>query len=491
VSEDGRGRAVADPTELWRQWFETGTRAWSDFFEAGRGGRTDPYGLYRQWFSGLEEMRSRMVGGPTWKAPGGATGMEGRSQVEASKPVPAVNPLANAGVDGVQNLWRQWYEAVSDSARRGASLGTELAGMWPRWFEMLEQVRTNLSAVENVPTDPLQFATQWYNATSGPLSELVADLIEREEFLEPSSRLLQNYASFYKVFKRNSEEYLRSLQLPVREDVTRVAALVVALDEKVDKLEEAFEDFEDGFVEPATAESVTAIEERLSDRIAGIEKKFDDSAATSAESREGAAASVEALGGRLSGVEEKLDRVAASADGAATAESVESLGGRLDRVEEKFDDLAAASAESRDSAAASVEALGGRLDGIEEKLDGLAAASAEPRDGATAESVEGLGGRLNRVEDKLDQLLAALEGPSRNGDSQVEPALSEAPQEALPVDGAETPSGPSEEPPAEPRATAAARRKAGELGVDLASIEGTGSSGQITVDDVRRAEGDS
>jgi len=412
--------------------------------------------LYRQWFSGLEEMRSRMVGGPTWKAPGGATGMEGRSQVEASKPVPAVNPLANAGVDGVQNLWRQWYEAVSDSARRGVTLGTEVAGMWPRWFEMLEQVRINLSAVENVPTDPLQFATQWYNATSGPLSELVADLVEREEFLEPSSRLLQNYASFYKVFKRNSEEYLRSLQLPVREDVTRVAALVVALDEKVDNLEEAFEDFEDGFVEPATAQSVAGIEERLAERIAGIEKKVDDSAAASAEARDGAAASVEALGGRLDGVEEKLDLVAAASNGAATAESVESLGGRLGEVEDK--------------------------------LDRLAAASAEPRDGATAESVEALGGRLDRVEDKLDQLLAALEGPSRNGDAQVEPALSEAPQEALPVGGAETP---SEEPPAEPRATAAARRKAGELGVDLGSVEGTGSGGQITVDDVRRAEGDS
>jgi polyhydroxyalkanoic acid synthase PhaR subunit len=427
VSEDGRGRAVADPTELWRQWFETGTRAWSDFFEAGREGYTDPYGLYRQWISGLEEMRSRMVGGPTWKAPGGATGMEGRSQVEAAKPVPAVNPLANAGVEGVQNLWRQWYEAVSDSARRGVSLGTEVAGMWPRWFEMLEQVRTNLSSVENVPTDPLQFATQWYNATSGPLSELVADLVEREEFLEPSSRLLQNYASFYKVFKRNSEEYLRNLQIPVRDDITRVAALVVALDEKVDNLEEAFEDFEDGFLEPATAESVAAIEERLAKHIAGIEKKFDDSAATSAESRDGAAASAEALGGRLDRVEEKLDRVAASS---------------------------------------------------------------ESRDGATAESVEGLGGRLDRVEDKLDQLLAALEGPSRNGASQVEPSLSETPQETL-TDGTETPSGPSEEPPAEPRASAAARRKAGELGVDLGGIEGTGPGGQITADDVRRAEGDS
>lgn len=464
MSEDGRGRAVADPTELWRQWFETGSRAWSDFFEAGRGGSTDPYGLYRQWFAGLEEMRGRMVGGPTWKAPGGATGLEGRSPVEKATPVPAVNPLANAGVEGVQNLWRQWYEAVSDTARRNVSLGTEVAGMWPRWFQMLEQVRTNLSSVENVPTDPLQFATQWYNATSGPLSELVADLVEREEFLEPSSRLLQNYASFYKVFKRNSEEYLRNLQLPVREDVTRVAALVVALDEKVDKLEEAFEDFEDGFVEPATAQSVAGVEKRIAGRIAGIEKKFDDSAAASAEAR----------------------------GEAATAESVAGVEKRIAGLERKLDGAAAASTEGRDGAAASVEALGGRLDGVEGKLDRLAAASAESQDGAaTVESVENLGGRLDRVEDKLDRLLAALESPSQNGDAQVEPALSEAPQEALPVDGAETPSGPSEEPPAEPRATAAARRKAGELGVDLGGIEGTGTGGQITVDDVRRAEGDS
>ena len=382
MNGDGRGRTVADPTELWRQWFEAGTKAWSDFFEAGRPeSHTDPYGLYRQWLGGLEEVRKRMVVGPTWKAPGGATGMEGRSPVEEAKPVPAVNPLANAGIEGAQNLWRQWHEAVSESAQRSVSLGTEMAGVWPRWLEMLQQVWINLSAVENVPTDPLQFATQWYNATSGPYSDLVADLIEHEEFLEQGSRLLHNYASFYKLFKRNSEEYLKSMQLPVREDVTRVAGLVVALDEKVDRLEEAFEDFEDGLAEPATAASVTNVEERIAS------------------------------------LEDKLDRVGAASDGAATAESV-----------------------------------------------------------------EGLEGRLGRVEDKLDRLLAALEAPSQNGAAQevVEPALSEAPQEPLPTGGSAAGS------PAEPRATAAARRKARELGVDLGEVEGTGSGGQITVDDVRR-----
>jgi polyhydroxyalkanoic acid synthase PhaR subunit len=114
----------------------------------------------------------------------------------------------------------------------------------------------------------LQFATRWYNATSGPFSDFVGDVIEREEFLEPSSQFLQSYASFYKVFKRNSEEYLKSLQLPVRSDISRVAGLVINLEDKVDRIEEVLEDFEYTPAKPATADSIEALEER----IGGIER---------------------------------------------------------------------------------------------------------------------------------------------------------------------------------------------------------------------------
>jgi polyhydroxyalkanoic acid synthase PhaR subunit len=192
------------------------------------------------------------------------------------------------------------------------------------------------------PSDPLQLATQWYNATSGPFSDFVGDVIEREEFLEPSSRFLQSYASFYKVFKRNSEEYLKNLQLPVRSDITRIAGLVVNLEEKVDRIEEVLEDFEYGYSEPATTESVRA-----------------------------------------------------------------------------------------------------------------------------------LGERLDRVEGKLDRLLAALENNVQNDGAQdAEPSV----QEVVSLNGS----------PAGVRATAAARRKAEEMGVDLSEVEGTGNGGQVTVEDVRR-----
>jgi polyhydroxyalkanoic acid synthase PhaR subunit len=308
LTEERRLGTGMDPAELWRRWFEAGTKVWADVLQQGAGGSyADPQTLYRQWFEGAEAVRRQMTGLPA------ADGGEG------------------SGGPDPRELWRRWFDATVESWEKSAELGGEMLNMTPRYLEMLDQARTNLMSAESFPKDPLEFAVQWYNATSGPFSDFVQDVIEREEFLEQGSRWLQSYASFYKVFSRRSEEYLKSLQLPVRSDITRVAGLVVALEDKVDRLEEAFEEFEYGYAKPATAEEV-----------GGLEK------------------------------------------------------------------------------------------------------------------------RLDRVEGKLDRLLTALEnGPAQNGGS----------------------------PEAAPEATDAARRKARELSVDLSQVEGTGSGGQITVDDVRRRGG--
>ncbi len=330
-----------DPTDLWRQWYEASTRLWSEAARGARGGYTDPAGFYRQWFEGAREMQ-RMIG--------------------------ATSPAAVDGAPGrVQDMWQRWSEASTATWQKGAELGQNAVGLLPRWTQMLEEARDNLLAGGNLPADPLQFATRWYNATSGPFSDFVGDVIEREEFLEPSSQFLQSYASFYKVFKRNSEEYLKSLQLPVRSDISRVAGLVINLEDKVDRIEEVLEDFEYTPAKPATADSIEALEER----IGGIERAV-----------------------------ERLRRAG--------------------------------------------------------------------RQNATAESVQTLGGRLDGVEGKLDRLLAALEGQNQNGDaSAITPAQSNG--SAVEI-----------------RATDAARRKARELDVTLAEVEGTGFNGEITVGDVRR-----
>jgi polyhydroxyalkanoic acid synthase PhaR subunit len=299
VEARGRG-AGTDPAELWKQWFEIGSKMWTDLLRGAGESYVDPYGLYRQWFEGMEAMRERVTAG-------GAESIE---------------------VPEAQEMWRRWFDASVESWQKSAELSREMMELTPRWIEMLEQAQQNLMSTRSFPKDPLDFAVQWYNATSGPFSEFVQDILEREDFLEPASRWLQSYASFYKVFKRRSEEYLSNLQIPVRSDITRVAGLIVALEDKVDRIEEAFEEFEYGYAKPATAEEVDELEKRL-----------------------------------------------------------------------------------------------------------------------------------DRVEEKLDRVLSALESSSPNG-------------------------RPAE--PEDTEATEAARRTARELGVDLAEVEGTGSEGRITVEDVRR-----
>lgn len=241
---ESRRPSGPDPAEIWSRWYEAGTKMWTDLLQGGPERFIDPWSLYRQWFESMERMRERP---------------------------PERNGTGAGGAEELREAWNRWVEAAIDSWQRSAQLGMDMAGLAPRWLKALQQAQENLLRVKEPPRDPMQFMAQWYNATSGPLAEFVQDVIEREEFLEPASRYLRSYASLYRLFRRNAEEYLRTMQLPTRSDISRVASLVVALEEKVDRIEETFEDFEYRSARPATEERVAELEERLG----RVEEKLD------------------------------------------------------------------------------------------------------------------------------------------------------------------------------------------------------------------------
>jgi pyruvate/2-oxoglutarate dehydrogenase complex dihydrolipoamide acyltransferase (E2) component len=235
MSEGAGSQAGAHPTDLWRQWYDANSRMWSGMLGGGED-LMDPFGIYRQWFGGLEE---------------------------AQKPAKA---------ESSQEVWRQWAEATAGAWQRMFGMGTVLAGLAPHWAEMAEGVRKEL-VDGGLPTDPLDLYLRWYNATNAPLSKMIREVLEDEAFLGDSRRFLENFATVEQVFQRASEEYFGYLQLSTRSDNTRVAELVVGLDAKVDRMEEAFEEFEHGHAAPATAEAVEALE----DRVKQLEGKLDDS----------------------------------------------------------------------------------------------------------------------------------------------------------------------------------------------------------------------
>ncbi len=337
---------MMDPTGLWRQWYETSAAMWSSVFEAGRENYADPYKVYQQWFDGLEGFQ-QMFGAMSW--PSLMAGSNSLTAVSNGRPAMAANPAtepaaqnpgaalkpASDAVAGqaaeVRNLWNQWSQATQESWQKSIALGQEAVELTPRWLGALDQIRNNLLSAEGYPTDPLQLSTRLYNATNGPISDFLGDLLERENILDVSSQFLQNYASFSKVFRRNSEEYLKNLSLPVRSDITRVAELVLALEEKIDDLEDAFEGFEDGQ--------------------AAIQAASDQAPSGNA----GSLASIEE---HITGLENKLESISNSADAspeAATADAVSSLEKRLDNVEGKIDQILAALERSGQNSAAQTE----------------------------------------------------------------------------------------------------------------------------------------
>ena len=231
------------------------------------GALMDPFGLYRQWTAGLQETARNPSGGET-----------------------------------PDEFLGQWVEATTDLWRRYAEYCSLLLGFAPQWAEIAQEVPRQIFEGGRFPTDPLDFYTRLYNATSEPLSKIIREILENETYLADQRRLLENYATLETVLQGASERFFGdNLRLSTRSDNTRVGRLVVGLEGKLDKLEEAFEDFEDGHAKPATAETVGALE----GRIEGLEQKLDDN-------RSG-----------LARVEEKLDRLLAALDTAANGEKGE------------------------------------------------------------------------------------------------------------------------------------------------------------------------
>ena len=212
-------RPGADPLELWRRWYDASLAAWANFLPGGDGGsRMDPFAPYRRFFEGLQE--------------------EGA-----------------AGPEDLYETWLRWTQATFRTWQRAVETGARLAELAaPRYVEAAQEMQKQiLNGEDGFPTDPLDFHKRLYNATSRPFAKLADDVLRDEDYLEISKRSL------------GSEQFFGNLRLPTVSDTTQIAGLVVGLDDRVDRLEEMLEDFE---------ERLDRVEEKL-EGLDRIEDKLD------------------------------------------------------------------------------------------------------------------------------------------------------------------------------------------------------------------------
>ncbi|MBE3557828.1 MAG: hypothetical protein IMW89_01195 [Ktedonobacteraceae bacterium] len=288
MSNGATPRSPTDPLELWQQWNERASRLWLQAIEGTKEVAADPYGLYRSWVKSVSDIQEQMKASP----------LVGRD---------------------LKDAWQLWLKTTLEIWRKAAEMGGDPLGLSKQWLKLMEEAQAKLLAGETFPIDPFTFFRQWYDATSEQWSKIVEQIISSDQFLTYTRPFLESYASLTRTFRQASEEYFKRLQLPTISDITRIAGLIVALEEKVDKTEDALENLEDMLAKAATMETVSMLGRRLdqvatAERVASLEKRLGQLAT---------AASVASL-------EKRLDQL-------ATTERVASLEKRLDQVENKLD----------------------------------------------------------------------------------------------------------------------------------------------------------
>jgi polyhydroxyalkanoic acid synthase PhaR subunit len=353
MSEETRSHSPLDQAEeLWKQWYETSSKVWTDVLEGAKESYVDPYGLYSSWLKTIEESQGA-----------GTSGFAS-----------TLNP---------QEIWKKWFEMTGEIWHKSQEIGTNPLGMTTRWFEVMEEIRQKLLDGATISADPLTFFKQWYESSNEVWSKAIEEVIGTEKFVEATNRYVESYTTFYKAFRRLNEDYFSKLQLTTRADLAHVAEIIIALENKVDWVQDAFEDFQGQFPQFATLESIRLLGNHLENLESKLQKlpealeKID---------------MLEDLGHRLDGIEGKLNEIPLALQ---KIDAIQGLDQRLGAVEWRLGEIP--------PRLDAIQGLDQRISGVEDRLSELPGA---------LEKVNAIGGlekRLDGVENKLDKLLTLLE----------------------------------------------------------------------------------
>ena len=99
-----------------------------------------------------------------------------------------------------------------------------------------------MSSAENQsprrPPDPFELWRQIYETNERAWNTVLERTVNNPAFAESSGKLLETFLAAQKTVRDNMRFYLEQINLPTREDVARLGELIVALEEKVDQLDD-------------------------------------------------------------------------------------------------------------------------------------------------------------------------------------------------------------------------------------------------------------
>jgi polyhydroxyalkanoic acid synthase PhaR subunit len=88
------------------------------------------------------------------------------------------------------------------------------------------------------PPDPFELWRQIYETNERAWNTILERTVSSPAFAESSGKFLETFLSAQKTVRDNMRTYLEQVNLPTREDVSRLGELIVSLEEKVDQLDD-------------------------------------------------------------------------------------------------------------------------------------------------------------------------------------------------------------------------------------------------------------
>ena len=112
--------------------------------------------------------------------------------------------------------------------------------------------------------DPFTMWKDIYDKTEATWSEAILETMKKESFSEGMGQTLNSHLQSQELISKMADAYLKQVNMPTRGEVAGVASLIINLEEKVDDLQDSFE------------EDTLKIEiGQLKRAVANLEKKID------------------------------------------------------------------------------------------------------------------------------------------------------------------------------------------------------------------------
>ena len=87
-------------------------------------------------------------------------------------------------------------------------------------------------------SDPFELWRQIYETNERAWNAVLERTVNNPAFAESSGKILETFLAAQKTVRDNMKSYLEGINLPTREDIARLGELIVALEEKVDQLDD-------------------------------------------------------------------------------------------------------------------------------------------------------------------------------------------------------------------------------------------------------------